>query len=87
VDRSNYGETTDVLIARYNFRVPESIDGTVYPQPVAFPSPFPAEPYLDLTVTPSPSPDAALIEIDVDETPTDETLVDESPLPEEEPAG
>jgi len=87
VDRSNYGETTDVLVARYNFRVPEAIDGTVYPQPVAFPSPFPAEPYLDLTVTPSPSPDAALIEIDVDETPTDETLVDESPLPEEEPAG
>ena len=27
VDRSSYGETTDTLVARYNFRVPESIDG------------------------------------------------------------
>ncbi len=70
VDRSNYGETTDTLVTRYNFRVPETIDGTVYPQPIAYPSPFPAEPYLDLTVAPSPSPDAALIEIDVDASPT-----------------
>jgi len=80
IDRSNYGETTDTLLTRYNFRIPESIDGTVYPQPIAFPSPFPAEPYLDLTPTPSPTPDAAVIEIDVDETPA------ESPLPEESPA-
>ena len=46
IDRSTYGETTDTLITRYNFRVPEKIDGLEYPQPVAFPSPFPNEPYL-----------------------------------------
>lgn len=86
VDRSNYGETTDTLVTRYNFRVPETIDGTVYPQPIAYPSPFPAEPYLDLTVAPSPSPEAALIEIDVDASPPVDGLVDESPLPEESPA-
>jgi Flp pilus assembly protein CpaB len=80
IDRSNYGETTDTLVARYNFRIPETIDGAAYPQPIAFPSPFPAEPYLDLAPSPSPTPDAAVIEIDVDENP------DESPLPEESPA-
>ena len=86
VDRSNYGETTDTLVTRYNFRVPETIDGTVYPQPIAYPSPFPAEPYLDLTVAPSPSPDAGLIEIDVDASPPVDGLVDGSPVPEESPA-
>jgi Flp pilus assembly protein CpaB len=73
IDRSNFGETTDTLLARYNFRVPESIDGTVYPQPIAFPSPFPNEPYLSPAPLPSPSPESALIE--VPETP------EESPLP------
>ena len=81
VDRSSYGETTDTLLTRYNFRIPETIDGTVYPQPIAFPSPFPATEYLEDTLPPSPSPDAALIEIDVDDG-----LVDESPLPEEDAA-
>jgi Flp pilus assembly protein CpaB len=55
VDRSNYGETTDTLLTRYNFRVPENIDGVTYPQPIAFPSPFPAEPYL----SPAPVESAA----------------------------
>jgi Flp pilus assembly protein CpaB len=81
IDRSSYGETTDTLVTRYNFRIPETIDGTVYPQPIAFPSPFPAVEYLEDVLPPSPSPDPALIEIDVDDT-----LVDESPLPEEEAA-
>jgi Flp pilus assembly protein CpaB len=63
VDRSDYGETNDTLLTRYNFRVPETIDGTTYPQPIAFPSPFPNEPYLSAApfLLPSPSPDAALI--------------------------
>ncbi len=86
VDRSNYGETTDTLVTRYNFRIPETIDGTVYPQPIAFPSPFPAEPYLDLTAAASPSPDPAQIEIDVDAPTATEGLADESPAPEEESA-
>ncbi len=90
VDRSNYGETTDTLITRYNLRVPETIDGTTYPQPIAFPSPFPAEPYLEFEVAPSPTPDPAVIEIDVDETPTEDGLGEDG-LPEdggteEEPA-
>jgi Flp pilus assembly protein CpaB len=65
VDRSNYGETTDQLLTRYNFRVPEIIDGVEYPQPISFPSPFPAEPYLSPAPSeaPLPSPDAALIEV------------------------
>ena len=90
VDRSNYGETTDTLITRYNLRVPETIDGTTYPQPIAFPSPFPAEPYLEFEATPSPSPDPAVIEIDVDETPTEDGLVEDGTVDEgeteEEPA-
>lgn len=67
VDRSNFGETTDTLLTRYNFRVPENIDGTVYPQPIAFPSPFPNEPYLSPAPSelPSPSPDVALVEVPV----------------------
>lgn len=77
IDRSNYGETTDTLVTRYNLRIPETIDGTVYPQPIAFPSPFPAEPYLVIEATPSPTPDPAVIEIDVDETPTDDGLTDD----------
>ena len=65
IDRSSYGETTDRLITRYNFAVPESIDGVGYPQPIAFPSPFPAEPYLSPppSLEPSPSPESALIDI------------------------
>jgi Flp pilus assembly protein CpaB len=65
IDRSTYGETTDTLVTRYNFRVPELIDGIGYPQPIAFPSPFPNEPYLspEPSVEPSPSPDPALIEV------------------------
>jgi Flp pilus assembly protein CpaB len=81
VDRSNYGETNDTLVTRYNFRVPETIDGTVYPQPIAYPSPFPAEPYLDLTAAPTPTPEPGLTEIVVDEP-----AAGESPLPSEEPA-
>jgi len=61
VDRSSYGETTDTLLTRYNFRVPEKIDGLEYGQPVAFPSPFPNEPYLSPAPAPSPSPESALI--------------------------
>jgi hypothetical protein len=78
VDRSFYGETQDRLMARYNFAIPEIVDGLDYPQPAAFPSPFPAEPYLELEPEPSPTPESELIEID------DATL--ESPAPEEEPA-
>ncbi len=86
IDRSNYGETNDTLLTRYNFRIPETIDGTVYPQPVAFPSPFPAQPYLEEALPPSPSPDTGLIEIDVDDPLVDDGLAGESPQPEEEPA-
>jgi Flp pilus assembly protein CpaB len=60
IDRSNYGETKDTLVTRYNFRVPETIDGLTYEQPIAFPSPFPAEPYLSPAPLPSPSPESAL---------------------------
>ena len=63
VDRSSFGETTDRLLLRYNFAIPESIDGVLYPQPVAFPSPFPNEPYLSPPPLPSPSPESDLIEI------------------------
>lgn len=65
IDRSSYGETTDRMLIRYNFAIPESIDGVLYPQPLAFPSPFPAEPYLSPppSLEPSPSPESALIEI------------------------
>lgn len=61
IDRSSYGETTDTLLTRYNFRVPETIDGVTYAQPLAFPSPFPAEPYLSPAPEASPSPESALI--------------------------
>jgi len=80
LDRSAYGETQDRLMSRYNFPIPEIIDAFDYPQPAAFPSPFPAEPYLELLPEPSPTPEGALIEIPVDEA------VDESPTPEESPA-
>jgi Flp pilus assembly protein CpaB len=67
VDRSEYGETQDRLLTRYNFPIPELIDGVTYPQPAALPSPFPAEPYLrDVTASPSPNPDGGLIEIPID---------------------
>lgn len=69
IDRSSYGETTDTLVKRYNFRVPETIDGLAYEQPIAFPSPFPAEPYLTPAPSPSPSPESALVEVPV-ESPT-----------------
>lgn len=62
VDRSTYGETNDTMLTRYNFRVPEAIDGTTYTQPIVFPSPFPAQPYLS-PPPPSPTPDAAVIEV------------------------
>jgi Flp pilus assembly protein CpaB len=62
VDRSAYGETTDTLVSRYNFRVPESIDGLTYEQPIAFPTPFPAEPYLSPAPLPSPTPESAITE-------------------------
>ena len=61
VDRSTYGESKDTLLARYNFRVPVAIDGTTYLQPIAFPSPFPNEPYLTPAPEPSPTPESALI--------------------------
>jgi Flp pilus assembly protein CpaB len=61
IDRSSYGETTDTLITRYNFRVPEKIDGATYGQPIAFPTPFPNEPYLSPAPLPSPSPESALV--------------------------
>ena len=63
VDRSAYGETTDTLVARYNFRVPESIDGLTYEQPINFPTPFPAEPYLSPAPIPSPTPESAITEV------------------------
>ena len=66
VDRSEYGETQDRLLVRYNFPIPELIDGLDYAQPAALPSPFPAEPYLDLTASPSPTPEDALVEIPID---------------------
>jgi Flp pilus assembly protein CpaB len=78
VDRSNYGETSDRLLTRYNFAVPESIDGAEYPQPIAFPSPFPAEPYLSPAPSASPSPDLSLIDVPVDET---GLVPEETPLP------
>ena len=59
IDRSSYGETSDTLITRYNFRVPEKIDGAEYPQPTYFPSPFPNEAYLSpAPLLPSPSPES-----------------------------
>ncbi len=81
VDRSAYGETQDRLMERYNFPIPEMVDALTYPQPQAFPSPFPNEPYLQLEVQPSPVPSGDLIEI-----PVDETVPDVSPLPSASPA-
>jgi Flp pilus assembly protein CpaB len=81
VDRSNHGETSDTLLTRYNFRVPEAIDGTTYEQPIAFPSPFPAEPYLSPAPEPSPTPEGALIEIPVDENLTESPAPDETLAP------
>jgi Flp pilus assembly protein CpaB len=81
VDRSQYGETQDRLMERYNFPIPEMVDALTYPQPQSVPSPFPNEPYLQLDVQPSPVPSGDLIEI-----PVDETVVDESPAPSASPA-
>jgi Flp pilus assembly protein CpaB len=61
IDRSTYGETTDTMITRYNFRVPERINGDEYGQPLVFPSPFPNEPYLSPAPEPSPSPESAIV--------------------------
>ena len=75
VDRSFFGETQDRVMDRYNFPIPEFIDAFDYPQPVAFPSPFPAEPYVELAPSPSPEPDDELIDIPIDtelETPEPE---------------
>ncbi len=41
VDRSTYGETTDTLLTRYNFRVPEKIDGLEYAAAGGLPEPLP----------------------------------------------
>ncbi len=65
VDRSAYGETVDRVLTRYDFPIPEIIDGVGYAQPAPYPTPFPAEPYLDLAASPSPGADA-LIEIPID---------------------
>jgi len=81
VDRSSYGNTTDRLLTRYNFAIPERIDGLTYAQPAAFPSPYPAEPYLSPEPLASPSPEAALIDIPVDETGTDGEVSEETPAP------
>jgi Flp pilus assembly protein CpaB len=60
VDRSAYGETTNRIIEQYNFPIPEALDGGEYPQPSAFPSPFPNTPYLSPPpVEPEPSPAAS----------------------------
>jgi Flp pilus assembly protein CpaB len=80
VDRSFYGETQDRVMSRYNFAIPEVIDALEYPQPAAYPSPFPAEEYLEFEPEPSPTPEGALIEIPVDDA------TGESPAPEESPA-
>lgn len=69
IDRSSYGETTDTLLTRYNFRVPETIDGLTYEQPIVFPTPFPAEPYLTPPPSPSPIPEDALVEVIPEESP------------------
>jgi Flp pilus assembly protein CpaB len=66
VDRSEYGETQDRLLIRYNFPIPELIDGLAYAQPAPFPSPFPAEPYLEGAPSPSPTTEDGLIEIPID---------------------
>lgn len=75
IDRSDYGETTDTLLTRYNFRVPENIDGETYPQPIVFPSPFPNEPYLSPAPVEAPSPSPVPAQVDISETP------EESPQP------
>ena len=77
VDRSSYGETQDRVMTRYNFAIPETVDALTYPQPVAFPTPFPNEPYVELAPEPSPTPESALVEIPVDGD------VTESPNPDE----
>ena len=71
IDRSSFGETTDRLLTRYNFAIPETIDGGDYAQPIAFPSPFPAEPDLSPppTGSPSPSPEPGLVELPAAESP------------------
>jgi Flp pilus assembly protein CpaB len=62
IDRSIYGTTTNRVIERYNFPIPERIDILTYPQPSAFPSPFPAEPYLSPPpLEPSPSPEPIVV--------------------------
>ena len=85
IDRSAYGETQDRLLTRYNFPVPEVIDAFTYEQPVPFPSPFPAEPYLSPAPSASPSPDVALIDIPVDDPLVDDPLVDDPLVPDESP--
>ena len=68
VDRSFFGATTDRILERYNFPIPEFIDGLAYPQPAPFPSPFPAEPYLSPPPSAEPSPDPALVVVTPDDT-------------------
>jgi Flp pilus assembly protein CpaB len=76
IDRSFYGETQDRVLTRYNFPIPETIDGVDYPQPAPYPSPFPSEEYLE-EPEPSPTPESALVEID------EVGQVEESPAPVE----
>jgi Flp pilus assembly protein CpaB len=80
VDRSSYGETQDRVMTRYNFPIPQTVDALTYPQPVAFPTPFPNEPYLELEPIASPTPEGGLTEIPVDEG------LGGSPAPSESPA-
>ncbi|CAN5571195.1 hypothetical protein BH24CHL9_BH24CHL9_02570 [soil metagenome] len=61
IDRSIYGTTTNRVIERYNFPLPERLDVLAYPQPSSFPSPFPNEPYLSPAPLPSPSPEPVVV--------------------------
>ena len=81
IDRSFLGTTTDRILERYNFAIPESINGLLYPQPAAFPSPFPAEPYLSPAPSSAPSADPALVVVTPDGTDETGALVEASPTP------
>ena len=61
IDRSFYGTTTNRVIERYNFPLPERLEVLGYPQPSSFPSPFPNEPYISPPPSPSPSPEPVVV--------------------------
>ena len=63
IDRSTYGETVDSMFTRYNFRLPQKIDGLTYGQPGAYSTPFPNEPYLTPAPLASPSPASAPVSV------------------------